>query len=281
MSCCLQASTSKTPCPGAANKGASPAPSLAHLFPPSPHAVPSTLATVAEEEEQQPALAPSQEHVNSLGQISAAEQQEAAPELLQKAPNAHNSQAGGCPAAVATALVNSIAVDQTVASAEAVCGNDTTHASEDRAVDNIRALSMPCIEAAVEAAAASTKGAASEQRLHMQFQAEAKIAEDVSGQAAESQQGQKRGGKAKRPPKPKHSVRKKQTGKPGRAVAQQDENADSNKAPHQQSESLATSAVSDAKEPLVVSPTSCEAVTNPPASLNAADPDMAADKEPR
>jgi len=73
-------------------------------------------------------------------------------------------------------------------------------------------------------------------------------------------------------------VRKKQTGKRGRPAASQDENADSNMAPNQQSRSLATSAVSVAKEPLVVSPSSCEAVTDPPASLN---PGMAADKESR
>jgi len=237
------------------------------------HQPEATLATVAEEEEQQPALAPSQEHVNSLGQIRAAEQQEAAPELLQKAPDAHNSQAGGCPAAAATASRNSIADDQVVASAEAVCDNDPTHASE--AAVNSRALGMPCAEAAVEAALASLEGAdASQLHLHMQFQAEAQIAEDVSRQTAESQQGQKRGGRAKRPPKPKQPVRKKETGKRGRPAALQDENAGINVPSSQQSGSLATSVpVSVAKEP-VVSPTN-------PASLNAADSDMAADKEPR
>ncbi len=74
-------------------------------------------------------------------------------------------------------------------------------------------------------------------------------------------------------------MRKKQTGKVGRPAAQQDENADSNKGPHQQSGSLATSAVIVAKEPVVVSPASCEAVTRPPTSLNDADPDKAADKD--
>jgi len=245
------------------------------------HQSEATLATVAGEDEQQSASAPSQEHVNSLEQITnAAEHQKPAPELLHEVSNAQNSQAGGCPAAAAaTASVNSIAVEQAVASAEAVSDNDTTHASENRAAMNIGASGTSCAEAAVEAAAASNEGAAaSQQRPHMQFQAKAQIAEVVSVQAAESQQGQKRGGRAKRPPKPKQAVRKKQTGKRGRPAASQDENADSNMAPNQQSRSLATSAVSVAKEPLVVSPSSCEAVTDPPASLN---PGMAADKESR
>ncbi|KAL0020984.1 hypothetical protein WJX77_003126 [Trebouxia sp. C0004] len=81
--------------------------------------------------------------------------------------------------------------------------------------------------------------------------AESQIAEVVSVQAAESQQGQKRGGRAKRI---KQAVRKKQTGKRGRPATQQDENADSNKGPNQQSQSMATSAVSVAKVPMVVAP---------------------------
>lgn len=239
------------------------------------HQPEATLATVAEEEKQQSASAPSQEHVNSLEQMSnAAEHQKLVSELLQEVPNAHNSQPGGCPA---TASVNCIADEQAVASAEAVSGNDTTHAYEDRASMDIGTSGTSC----AEAAAASTAGAAaSQQRPHMQFQAKTQIAEDISGQTAESQQGQKRWARAKRPPKPKQPARKKQTGKRGRPAAQQDENANSNLPSTQQSGSLATSAGSVAKEP-VVSPTSCEAVTNPPAFLNAADPDMAADKEPR
>ncbi len=201
----------------------------------------------------------------------------------EEASNAHNSQAEGCPTtAAATASVDSIAVDQVVASAEAVCDNDTTHTCEDRAAVNSGASGMLCAEAAVEAVAASTEGAAaSQQHLHMQFQAEAQIAEDIRGQSAESQQGQKHGGTSKRPPKPKQPARKKQTGKRGRPAAQQDENADSNVPSIQQSRSLARSAVSVAKEHVVVSPSTYEAVTNPHASLNAADPDMAADQEPR
>ena len=238
------------------------------------HQLEATLATVAEEK-QQSASAPSQEHVNSLEQMSnAAEHQKLVSELLQEVPDAHNSQAGGCPA---TASVNCIVDEQAVASAEAVSGIDTTHDSEDRAGMDIGTSGTSC----AEAAAASIEGAAaSQQRPHMQFQANAQIAEDVSGQAAESQQGQKRRGRSKRPPKPQQPVRKKQTGKRGRPAAQQDENANSNLPCTQQSGSLATSAGSVAKEP-VVSPTSCEAVTNPYAFLNAADPDMAADKEPR
>jgi len=267
--------------PAAAQAAAAPALDPAAELAARAHQSEATLATVAGEDEQQSASAPSQEHVNSLEQITnAAEHQKPAPELLHEVSNAQNSQAGGCPAAAAaTASVNSIAVEQAVASAEAVSDNDTTHASENRAAMNIGASGTSCAEAAVEAAAASNEGAAaSQQRPHMQFQAKAQIAEVVSVQAAESQQGQKRGGRAKRPPKPKQPVRKKQTGKRGRPAASQDENADSNMAPNQQSRSLATSAVSVAKEPLVVSPSSCEAVTDPPASLN---PGMAADKESR
>ncbi|KAL0031011.1 hypothetical protein WJX79_008907 [Trebouxia sp. C0005] len=164
---------------------------------------------------------------------------------------------------------------------EAVCDNGTTHASEDRAAGHTGALGMSCAEAPVEAVTESTDGAAaSEQRLHMRLQAKTQIAEGVNGQTAESQQGQKRGGRAKRPPKPKQPVRKKQTRKRGRPAAQQDENADSNKAPHQQSGSLTTSVlVSVAKEPLVVSPSTHAAGSIPPASPNAAEPNMTA--EPR
>ena len=261
--------------PAAVRAAAAPAPDPAAELASRAHQPAATLATVAEEEKQQTASAPSQKHVNSLEQITnTAEHHDSASELLQEASNAHNSQAGGCSAAAAaTGLVSSIAVDQAVTFAEAVCANDTTHASEGRAAGHIGRLGMPCADAAVEAAAASTKEvAASQQRSHMQFQAEAQI--------AEPQQGQKCGGRSRRPPKPEQPVRKKQTGKRGRPAAQQDENADSNVLPDQQSQSLATSAVSVAKEP-VVSPTSCGAVTNPPVCLNAAEPDVAADKEPR
>ncbi|KAA6416833.1 MAG: kinesin motor domain containing [Trebouxia sp. A1-2] len=164
---------------------------------------------------------------------------------------------------------------------KAVCDNGTTHASEDRAAGHTGALGMSCAEAPVEAVTESTDGAAaSEQRLHMRLQAKTQIAEGVNGQTAESQQGQKRGGRAKRPPKPKQPVRKKQTRKRGRPAAQQDQNVDSNKAPHQQSGSLTTSVlVSVAKEPLVVSPSTHAAGSIPPASPNAAEPNMTA--EPR
>lgn len=269
--------------PTAAQAAAAPAPDPAAELAARAHSPVASLATVTGEEEQQTASAPSQEHVNSLEQISeAAEHQKPTIELLQEAPPAHNSQAEGCPAAAAaTASMNSPHADQAVASAEAVCDNGTTHASEDRAAGHTGALGMSCAEAPVEAVTESTDGAAaSEQRLHMRLQAKTQIAEGVNGQTAESQQGQKRGGRAKRPPKPKQPVRKKQTRKRGRPAAQQDENADSNKAPHQQSGSLTTSVlVSVAKEPLVVSPSTHAAGSIPPASPNAAEPNMTA--EPR
>ena len=95
--------------------------------------------------------------------------------------------------------------------AQSVASEFISTASERRGKAEVRTAVMEqadadAVTAMAEAALASQSRP---QHLHMQFQAEAQIAEVVSEQAAESQQGQKHGGRAKQPPKPKQPVRRK------------------------------------------------------------------------
>ena len=105
---------------------------------------------------------------------------------------------------------------------------DASGTSQDPTAAAFGGSSMPLAAAAGDAAAAA---AAPGHHLHVHSQGRQQSADAAVGQDAESQPLQKLGARARRPPKPKQPVKRKQTRKRGRQVAQQDENADSNAAP--------------------------------------------------
>lgn len=111
---------------------------------------------------------------------------------------------------------------------ESTMHQDDVETSEDPTAAAVGSSSMPLAAAAGEGAAAA---AAPGNHLHMHSQGRQQSPDAAVGQDAESQPRQKLGARARRPPKPKQPVKRKQTRKRGRQVAQQDENADINAAP--------------------------------------------------
>ena len=105
---------------------------------------------------------------------------------------------------------------------------DAVGTSEGPTAADVSNGSMPLAAAAGEGAAAA---AAPGHHLHMHSQGTQQSPDAAVGQDAESQPLQKLGARARRPPKPKQPVKRKQTRKRGRQVAQQDENADINAVP--------------------------------------------------
>ena len=131
-------------------------------------------------------------------------------------------------------------------SGQGTCSSDPVAPSGDAAADP-SGSHPPAAEAAEEAALP-------EGQLPMQLCGRDGSVEADVNQDASSRQGQKQGGRAKRPPKPKHPAMKKQTRKRGKPGVQQDENADDNTAPVDMSRAMAKPDVDAAADHVVACP---------------------------